>query len=1367
MASDHLTFTGYKRRFDDRSTTKTSLALRSYRSSINLRQQRSESPQVSKLFKWSELSEINNMATSLNFESTYGKVIQVKSNAIYIALGTTSGKIVIFNYNQDVQFTLDCPEQGDISYMTFASDSSFFAAGFRDGAIRLWELKSELAKPYFTIYPNSKDGHPMNHNITFVAFVESQTHNLISIDDSGLVIKHNGVRKLRNVYFFSERLFTMEGKIQSSRMLPIGSSHQVTDGMGVLTLMTRDVLSIHSTTSLNDPALSHLTTQYKIGVKNSGNVTALSWFPCVKTLNGVSNAKLAYSWNNVLGILELNNKVFPSNFLQVVNDAKDKDKVVPKLPFIKTTKRNLEGNVSEIKWIQSDVVCVFTGEKMTTFYYDGGSLDIIGEDELRGYQQVSSAKRCFILLDEQKLFLGRQLSWADILLEKISTSNYFEALEIADEYYNTNSEGKLVAVGLPVDKTKRSTLVRPYLIEIMKESLSHLQSIDPAKYLEKYLSIIAYVGYTDILEELLLIVDNDRVYFQTLEPFILSESLLVLPPVVLKRLVEYYASNGDLLTDILCTLDIKSLDIDLTIQLCKKYDLRECLIYIWNYLLGDYETPLLDFIKDFVDPQLAHSENAFKAYTYISFILTSRQYPTDKFIADEEPIQTICDILFSSGPITRNGKLIHALDDDTIFPYLYTFLKQDSFQLLSAMNEFFESSFLNENTRISRQFLVDAFLDLYEANEFSPYDGCQLSIFIARNYPKYPQFIRLAESTLDTVIDRLCSNKDPEIAQDCELALQSLTSQYLPEDDHFVEKLQMGGFYNVLVKLYISEQKYANALESLLLKDVNEEGFMSEFQAIVVDAFTKSKDVNEKINFVRVLKANFAKLVLVDIDTSFASIQRFAPHLHKEILNVSDDAVKYRYLSKLFEAGPNSNQLLYEYIRLCIEFDKSSVIDIVKRFKINGDDNILTLLKENDITDGQAIILSQQHKFEDAVSVIIERLKSEKDMASKDECESYVDLACTICEDPATYKTTADGITVNEKLWLRLITSLVDLANAAAPPTHDFFNGCIQDCFRKISDYKLSSSKDEQSFSTIFTKFLQNYSNDDANVAKLSNIRGILQEVFISYSDFNKAMVVTRSKLHKTSHSHDNGILNNPDDVSSENILGYDDTYAKPHEAKRRKKITFDEDGESIANEELEEIEDQDVLGELEGEDENEDENEEEDSDSDEAPEEESTSSAKEQLIAKQKQEKQRQAELEKQAKQRRKLQDERFKQQQLDKKQKELAKKQNFIDEKNKLPEFLPDDIESIIQKPSAVEVRPKHIRLDDASTGIHLSKKQQIEQRLRELKKSKTNGVKKGPVYVKTQTFGAAIKVVPRGEGKVLKNKQKWLNRKSIIRK
>ena len=100
--------------------------------------------------------------------------------------------------------------------------------------------------------------------------------------------------------------------------------------------------------------------------------------------------------------------------------------------------------------------------------------------------------------------------------------------------------------------------------------------------------------------------------------------------------------------------------------------------------------------------------------------------------------KTICDILFSSSTIssvpTENG--------NTIFPYLYTLLKFDSLEMLSCLNEFFEDLFLNEDPKLNRQYLIEALIDIFEANDeqFTDFDKCQLLIFIARNYPKYSQF---------------------------------------------------------------------------------------------------------------------------------------------------------------------------------------------------------------------------------------------------------------------------------------------------------------------------------------------------------------------------------------------------------------------------------------------------------------------------------------------------------------------------------------------------------------------------------------------------------------------------------------------------
>ncbi|KAI5953193.1 VPS8 [Candida jiufengensis] len=1167
LSSNNSSFNinNHKKRFDDRSTTKTSLALKNYRSnSYQQTLEKKSSTQSNKLelisiYSWSDLKKISFIITSSEFISKYGSVLLVNTNSIFIAVGTSHGQILIFNYKQEIASILFLPEdeeQNEVSCMSFSSDCTFFIAGYKDGTIRLWDLNNGPVilpngiLPYFTIYPlesvsSTKNGHLINKKITYVSFIQSQTHQFISIDESSLILHHTGVKKLINTYFTSEQLLKINDpsrnelqlKILNYGMLPMGSSNQITDGMGVLALMTQDTLTILSTTSLNDPSITRVIPYFKVGKsKESGSIvtsTAMSWFPCVKTLDGISNAKLAYSWNNVLGILELDNHLFPNNLIKIVNDAKDKDKAIPKLPFSKTCKWDTKSNIIDIKWIQSNMLSVFVGSdeetKMITFFYDNKSLTPIAEDFFTSeIKQINSSKQCFIMLNESKLSIGRQLSWADILLTNISHSNYSEALDIADEFYNTTSKGKLVAVGLPIDKNKRAAIIRPYLIEIMKEALPHLND-----HLTKYLDIISYTGYTDILESLLEYSNDNQRFFQTLEPFILSEFITILPPVVLKRLVEYYATNemGDLLTELLCTLDIKSLDIDVTIQLCKKYNLRECLIFIWNSLLNDYETPLLDFLNDFQNSTFLQSEEHLKAYDYISFILTGRQYPTERYISNGEfdAIKSLCDILFSSGSVTRNGQIVHALDDNTIFPYLYTFLQIDSFLTLSALNEFFESSFLNDQPKYNRQFLIEALLDLYNANEskLNNFDKCQLSIFIARNYPKYSQFIRLSESTLDSIIDNLCSNSNNEIFQDCELALQSLLQKYLPDDENFIDKLKLAGFYNVLVDFYNSEGKYSMALEMWLQKDENEEDdYVSHLMNLIDQSFAKNQDAKEKIKVVKVLRNKFSSFLKSDTDLFYKLIDKYASQLHSEVLFVQDDLLKFNYLQKLFQESKliKLDNFLFEYLRLLIKFNRSKVLEFTEYWKstlIKSDyDQVIDLLRNNQVIDGQACLFAYSKEYSKAIDTIIDNIQQILDQITESNQENFIHLinyAMTIIETPETYDISIDEeeMSLNEKLWLNLLNSLVNLANITTDEnTHNFINRCIHDCFKKISDYKLNSPKGEQSFLKIFTIFLQTYSNDQKQIATLSNIKGILQEVFISYSYESEMLKISLKMLN-------------------------------------------------------------------------------------------------------------------------------------------------------------------------------------------------------------------------------------------------------------
>ncbi|CAI5758493.1 unnamed protein product [Candida verbasci] len=215
-------------------------------------------------------------------------------------------------------------------------------------------------------------------------------------------------------------------------------------------------------------------------------------------------------------------------------------------------------------------------------------------------------------------------------------------------------------------------------------------------------------------------------------------------------------------------------------------------------------------------------------------------------------------------------------------------------------------------------------------------------------------------------------------------------------------------------------------------------------------------------------------------------------------------------------------------------------------------------------------------------------------------------------------------------------------------------------------------------------------------------------------------------------------------------------TRSQAHELRKPKKIKFDGDEDDIIEKELS-VDDVEENEKEDEEKENAEEEDEEDDDSDEAPEMESTSKSKNEIIAREREAELQQQELKRLEKEKRKSLDKRNKQQQ------ELKRKQ-----KQELPEFLPDNIESIINADNVKEEseedvvvvpKNKHFKLDDD----RLSK---LEEKLRQIKqdKKKAQIIRKGPVHVAVLDKKP---LVPKSEYKILKNKDKWLNRKSINRK
>lgn len=1017
-------------------------------------------------------------------------------------------------------------------------------AGDGDTDPNVSQISDFQVLPYHTIHPitledrfnKNKEGH-LNVMINCVKFCHNN-EQLISSDVSGLIFYHHGIKRLLTRVFITQKLL---GKNDSNatpkdsnslftiEVLSFGNLPQITDQLCVVAIITASTLNVISILSLNNPSNLLIKSHFKVhkpkSLSPSVSLPCLDWFPCVSVDGRLANSRLAYSWNNSITILELANDTLPPNLVDLINDLKDKDKNIPVLPVSKTCRHYLpEGNtIISLKWVSNSILHAFTESQIFMFHYTSKKkLQILTQEKIdfnlkalplkfnknllsTSYDNCIKLIRNRILIlrneeghhDKVQITIGKSINWADKLIELLTKSRYQDALTLVNFFYNSGNN-QLMLYSLPDNDTLRKQLVYPYLIKILKESIPKL---DFTKF---DITQIFQINFTDnmaadsdeILEALYEHVDS-KMFFDTIEEFLLSNYITRLPPLVLRELVRHYASigRGDILTEILCTIDITTLDIDLAISTCNQYELTDCLIFIWNYLLNDYQTPFIESLEK-VKADLSDKKNI-NIFHYLSYILTGRQYPIDKYIDFEKEYEAkiqILQVLFTQENIV-----------DSIFPNLTVLLKYSSFDMLSTLNEFFEDSMLNDDEvqsekNINRQYIIEALLDIYGSNEFSNIDKCHLSIFIGRNYPKYSQFIRLSDSILNQILDNLLNFSQESIKSDCELAVQSLLSVFEPFDEgKLIEKLNHAKFYNVLINIYKVNGKYDKYLKLYLQLNKQHD----QFVLVLQECLNNSRYGLNRVNLINLIKENFVKFISIDLNAFIGEINKFDKPLHKEILKHEDPELQYNYLSQLFGAREYMNsELLMKYIELSCKNGKNVFKEVREYYKFIEPEQLGELemvLKEYHQISSLTIHLNAQGKYQQSLDELLAdfgRVVDEKTVLDQ-EIEVYI----RILESKEFYQLPqgpqnpqdpeSEDLNLNEHYWLQLINKLIEHSSKT-----NHINDYIYLSFKKISDIKLNpQDKNESSFLKIFNKFLVTN-----NATLLLNIKNILIDILISYS---------------------------------------------------------------------------------------------------------------------------------------------------------------------------------------------------------------------------------------------------------------------------
>lgn len=822
--------------------------------------------------------------------------------------------------------------------------------------------------------------------------------------------------------------------------LPLGNVEQPTDSLGLVAMLTPYLLVIVSTTPVAQT--QHKSPRPKEVAAHGAMTGALAWFPAIR-LKGkdsqISKTKLVYCWSNVLTVLDV---------LEVEDDEESSKDRPPSLEFRPRCRWRADEAIVAVQWLSRSVLAVLTITQQLLIVEDHtmrvtNAVDLLNrhiyhvdlfsaqlhslveqldeeDTSMHGvvadafYMSFRSYKGRLFMLGYNELLIGSLSNWADRLLAIMEAGDFIGALRQATAYYSGNSEK--LTVGLPDEDSLRQPIVREKLLEMMSASLKYAfgrNAEAPNDRLERRqleelaeVSITACVCMAD--EEFMWDEvfnwyeenESEGAFLDALEPFIVEGTVLSLPPTAVKALINHFGvtHTASQLEEIICLLDTSTMDIDQVTTLCKQHNLYDAFIYVWNRCLGDYVGPLQELIGlipsqhsvtngDSVE-ELKRYTNAMKIFPYLSFVLTSRSYPTGNDMDDVEASRAknaLYNYMFSG---THES-----------FSPLEVLLKFDTSSFMSMLNEAFEDSFLNEQdpdeaphqgVSINRQYLISILLQTMTATAFETFDTIYLDMFIARNLPKYPQYILLSGTTLHQVLERLCQYPNEEMAEDCELSAEYLLSFYHPPDvQQMIPLFRDARFFRILKSTYRSEKQFPE-LVLAYLEDPNER---VKIFTCLQDCLRPGSNLGKKQRqaVIDVVEANTLDIAAIDVHMAAQTMRDFAPETHATFIKAlqNDSYSQYQYLDVIVEQRslrslenhqlrPVENWMVERYVQLLCRHDPTQVANFVDTLR-EGDiriEELLPSMEESGVVDAAVILLARQGQVRGAMDRLISHLKT-------------------------------------------------------------------------------------------------------------------------------------------------------------------------------------------------------------------------------------------------------------------------------------------------------------------------------------------------------------------------------------------------------
>ncbi|KAA8643525.1 CORVET complex membrane-binding subunit VPS8 [Aspergillus tanneri] len=834
--------------------------------------------------------------------------------------------------------------------------------------------------------------------------------------------------------------------------LPLGNVEQPTDSLGLVAMITPYLLVIVSTTPV--ARTQHKAPRPKDVAAHGAMTGALAWFPAIRLKGKdaqTSKTKLVYCWSNVLTVLDVSefdtdeppDRDRPPNLEFKARSRWKAEEAIVAVQWLSRSVMAVLTITQQLLILEdysmrvTDAIDILSRHIYHVDLFSSqlhSLVEQLDEDNTSMHSVVADAffmsflsyKGRLFLLSHNDVFIGGLSNWADRLLALMEAGDFIGAIRLATSYYQ--GIGEKLTVGLPDEDVLRQPMVREKLLEMVSASLKYAfgrnQEAGSERLGIRQLEELAEVSISACIcladEEFLWYEvfhwyeenDSQGIFVDALEPYIIDGAVRSLPPTAVKALVSHFATNhtASRLEEIICLLDTTTMDIDQVTTMCKQYNLYDAFIYVWNRCLEDYVSPLQELlalipsrgalVNENSVNELRHYTNAVKMFPYLSFVLTGRIYPTGDDMGETEATRaktTLYEYLFS-GNSSDTGTAMPPEPNDS-YPDLQAMLKFDTPGFMSMLNEAFEDSFLNEQeadetpfhgVTINRQYLISLLLQIMDPSVFPSSDTIYLDMFIARNLPKYPQYILLSGTTLHQVLERLCQYPTQEMKEDCELSAEYLLSFYHPPDiQSMIPLFQQARFYRILKSTYRSEKQFPQLVLTYFEDPSDQKAIFTCLQDCLRPGSRLGK--KQRRDVIDVIKSRAGQLVAIDVEAAAQTMQDFAPEAHETLFNsLKDDTYgQYRYLAIIVEPATQpiaerhaskavENWMIECYVQLLCKHNPSHVADFVDELRV-GDvrlDELLPAMEESGVVDAAVILLARQGQVQAAMGRLVAHLRT-------------------------------------------------------------------------------------------------------------------------------------------------------------------------------------------------------------------------------------------------------------------------------------------------------------------------------------------------------------------------------------------------------